>query len=454
LSAQWRAIGICAAPFLFLSANLVAAPDAAVLKRFMAIDENRASHALQHGGKLIRKTTRFTILFCPPEVGTTSGFEEDIPVHGTDVGANDQIQASRLQSLDFTGRGRKIVVLDTGYNYNHPELRSSYLGGYDFSNYDNDPMDDHGHGSHVAGLITADGISGNARGVAPETGIIAGKVLDSSNNGFLSDVIDAIYWAVDGPDRRNGTADDFHPDGISISIGTKAPYVYRDGNCDTVSPALTTAEKYAVDHGVPVVIGAGNNGNSGVSLPGCVSYAITVGAVGSDDAIASFSGRGDAVDIVAPGVLLYSAHVGMNYALLSGTSQATPIVAGVIALMKEAYPNASVEEVEAALFSTAVPVGASGKDTTYGWGRVDAYQALYAIFTPDRPDPPAFLSIKRATNNLILSWPKYLLGYSLESASAIVNSMNWQPVTNTNVDPNVATVPITTGEQFFRLRKP
>src|SRR5439155_19973916 len=93
-----------------------------------------------------------------------------------DTDANTQVGATRVQTLGFTGRGRTIVVLDSGYNYNHPELSSSYLGGRDFVNHDDNPLDDNGHGSHVAGIITGDGIDPRARGIEPDTGIEAGKV--------------------------------------------------------------------------------------------------------------------------------------------------------------------------------------------------------------------------------------------------------------------------------------
>ena len=92
-------------------------------------------------------------------------------------------------------------------------------------NNDNDPRDDNGHGTHVAGIITADGsASARSKGVAPAAGVIVGKVLDAQGGGFFSDVTDAIYWAVDGPDRNFGTPDDFGADAINLSLGTSRPY--------------------------------------------------------------------------------------------------------------------------------------------------------------------------------------------------------------------------------------
>jgi subtilisin family serine protease len=241
---------------------------------------------------------------CAQKDADALGLAEDIRVSAFDSAANNQIGATAVHTGGNTGVGRKIVVLDTGYNYMHPELSSSYLGGKDFVNNDNDPMDDQGHGSHVAGIITADGINASAKGVAPDAGIIAGKVLDALGSGFFSDIIAGIYWAVNGPDGIATTTDDFNADAINLSLGTGSPYLYK-GFCDSVMPELTTAIKYAKDRGVTVVVAAGNI-SRGVSIPGCISHSTTVGAVDNLDKIAKFSGRGSAVDIVAPGVKIFS----------------------------------------------------------------------------------------------------------------------------------------------------
>ena len=125
-----------------------------------------------------------------------------------------------------------------------------------------------------------------------------------------------------------------------------------------------------------MVIAAGNDGNSGVSIPGCISYSTTIGAVDSRDKVASFSGRGNAVDISAPGVNIYSSWLGSSYFTASGTSMATPMVTGTVALIKAAHPAYTVSQVQDALFKTAKDLGKSGKDTSYGWGRVDASGAV------------------------------------------------------------------------------
>ncbi len=343
--------------------------------RVVAHTDKEIFAALENGCTKVRETKALTALECDKDVASLLNLQEDIRVFALDSNANKQIKADLVQASGNTGSGRKIVVLDTGYNYNHPELSSSYLGGKDFVNNDNDPADDNGHGSHVAGIITADGVNSTAKGVAPDAGILSGKVLGASGGGYFSDVVAAIYWAVDGPDGVYGTADDFNADAISMSLGTSKPYVYR-GFCDNVLPDLTNAIKYARNRSVIVVVAAGNSGSAGVSIPGCISYSTTVGAVDGADNIAKFSGRGSAVDIVAPGVNIFSAWLGISYATASGTSMSTPSISGVVALIKTAHASYSVAQIENALFTTAKDLGAAGKDSNYGWGRVDASKAV------------------------------------------------------------------------------
>jgi len=350
-------------------------------KRVIAHTEKEVSKAVALGCEVVREAKTLKALSCPQGVAESLSLAEDVRVFALDdervgvlrgfqpsvtsISANQQIGADIVQASGNTGGGRKIVVLDTGYNYNHPELSSSYLGGKDFVNDDNDPMDDNGHGSHVSGIITADGIDPKAKGVAPDAGIIAGKVLDKNGSGYFSDVVAGIYWAVD----------DFDADAINMSLGTGRPYVYK-GFCNSVLPDLTNAVKYAVDKNVTVVVAAGNSSGAGVSIPGCISYSTTVGAVDSKDKVASFSSKGNALDITAPGVSIYSTILGSSYATWSGTSMATPMVSGVVALMKYAHSTYTQSQVENKLFSTAKDLGTKGKDTSYGWGRVRANLAV------------------------------------------------------------------------------
>lgn len=344
------------------------------MRRVLARSASEVAQAQAHGCRLARQVNDLYAFVCAEKDADLLGLLEDIRVFALDTGANSQIGATAVQVAGNTGSGRKVVILDTGYNYGHPELSSSYLGGKDFVNNDDDPMDDEGHGSHVAGIITADGVTSQAKGVAPDAGVIAGKVLDASGSGFFSDIIAGVYWAVDGADGIASTSDDFNADAINMSLGTGNPYLYK-GFCDNVMPELTAAIKYAKDHGVIVVVAAGNT-SRGVSIPGCISYSTTVGAVDGADKIAKFSGKGSAVDLTAPGVNIFSSVLGSGYATWSGTSMATPMVAGVVALVKSAHSGYTPAQVEQAMFSTAKDLGSAGKDNTFGWGRVNALGAV------------------------------------------------------------------------------
>src|SRR5205823_3275138 len=240
----------------------------------------------------------------------------------------------------------------------------------------------------------------------------------------------AIYWAVDGPDGIYGDSDDFRPDAINISIGTGGTDMYPSGFCDTTFPPLTYAIKYAVDHGIAVVVAAGNNASGGVSFPGCVSYAITVGAINHSNVLASFSGIGPAVGLVAPGVGLYSAYLGSNYKVKDGTSQATPVVTGTIALLKEAFPKASFGDIQNALLNTATDLGVAGKDNRFGWGCIDARMALGALTTNQ---VNVALTMTRSNGQVLLSWPT-LPGFVLQAtASCNPGPNDWRTLTNSVV---------------------
>jgi len=358
------------AMLVFSSTAVVAKKDG---KRVIAHSEEEIAAALAEGCTVVKEGKHVTALSCPDGAGTT--LAEDIRLYKTDAAANTQIKANLVHASGNTGAGRKIAVLDTGYNYNHPELASSYLGGKDFVNDDADPLDDEGHGSHVAGIITADGIDPNAKGVAPAAGVLSGKVLDSAGSGYFSDTVEAIYWVVDGADGVPASGDEAGVDAISLSLGSSAPYLYKT-TCDTVYPEMTAAINYARSKGILVVVAAGNSGNAGVSLPGCISGSTTVGAVDDLDRIASFSGRGSAVDVTAPGVTVWSSVLGSSYASYSGTSMATPATSGVVALVKAAHPAFSVTQTENALTKTAKDLGKKGKDTSFGWGRIEAQAAV------------------------------------------------------------------------------
>lgn len=265
------------------------------------------------------------------------------------------------------GRGIRVAVLDTGIDYTHPDLGgglgSSFkvIGGYDFIHGNANPMDDHGHGTHVAGIIAA---NGTAKGVAPGASLLAYKVLDASGSGPISVILAGIDRAVD-PDQNPATND--APQVISMSLG---------GPGDANDP-LSQAVDAAVNAGVVCVVAAGNSGSgySTLGSPGCAQKALTVGATDNLDVIAWFSSRGPSQpglaikpDVTAPGVGILSTKPGGGYQALSGTSMATPHVSGAVALLLQLHPTWTPEVVKGVLAEKAKDLGLDA--FTQGSGRI------------------------------------------------------------------------------------
>ena len=277
----------------------------------------------------------------------------------TQVGADQVWIRTDPYGRLVTGFGVVVAIIDTGVDYTHPDLGGALgptykvIGGYDFYNDDTDPMDDNGHGTHVAGVIAANGVM---KGVAPGASILAYKVLGYDGSGPMSSVIAAIELATD-PNSDGNTVD--HADVISMSLG---------GPGDPDDP-VCVAIRNAVAAGVVVVVAAGNDGPSlgTVASPGVSPDAVTVGAIDSSGVLASFSSRGMIPElsikpeISAPGVSVMSTvpYSGTThssptgYASLSGTSMATPHVSGGAALMLQMHPDWTPDMVKSALVSGA-----------------------------------------------------------------------------------------------------
>jgi subtilisin family serine protease len=263
-----------------------------------------------------------------------------------------------------------VGILDTGIDYNHPALGGGFgpgykvIGGYDIVNNDNDPMDDHFHGTYVAGIVAADGDS--IQGVAPHALLMAFKVLTAGGWGYWDWIIEGIEMAVD-PDGDPYTDDGV--DVINLSLGTANGYP---------NDPLSTAVDNAVEIGVVCVVAAGNEGSYySIHSPGTAKKAITVGATDKLDHIANFSSRGPnsvtygiKPDIVAPGVNILSCKLGGGFEEHSGTSASAPHAAGVAALLLDLHPEWTPSMIKSAILSQGVDIG---EDVfTQGAGRVDA----------------------------------------------------------------------------------
>lgn len=272
----------------------------------------------------------------------------------------------------FTGKGVTVAVIDTGVN-EHPDLAGRLIDGKNYIDATKPPRDDHYHGTHCAGTVAGDGKMGTKTGVAPEAQIYAVKVLAANGSGQWSNLWNGIEECI-------GKAKV-----LSMSLGGNAS--------DDIKKRLEVACKNAIAAGLIPVIAAGNSGPNAktVGSPGDVLDVITVGATNVSDVIASFSSRGPVVwagqeytkpDISAPGVNVTSCHnTNSGYHSLSGTSMATPHVAGLVALMVQAKTNLDTVQAKKVLEQTATDLGVAGKDNIYGAGRVNADRAVEAVQT-------------------------------------------------------------------------
>lgn len=278
-----------------------------------------------------------------------------------------QIGAPSAWEAGFDGTGVRVAVLDTGVDADHPDLDGKVVAEANFS--DAPTADDiDGHGTHVASTIAGSGAAsdGQNRGVAPGAEILNGKVLDDFGGGSDSSVLAGMEWAV-----AQGA------DVINMSLGA--------GPTDGTDPLSMAVNELTESSGALFVIAAGNSGPVSVSTPGTADLALTVGAVDDGDQLADFSSTGPRSgdyaikpEITAPGVDIDAAEAGgSGYVELSGTSMATPHIAGAAAILAQANPEWAAGELKAALVSSARP---NPDLTVYqqGGGRVDIMAALSA----------------------------------------------------------------------------
>ena len=271
----------------------------------------------------------------------------------------DRIDAEKVWATS-TADTVKVAIIDTGIDRTHPDLINNLKGGFSAVGYTTSYNDDNGHGTHVAGIVGAVDNTIGVIGVGPKIDLYAVKVLDRQGSGYLSDVIEGIDWAI----ANNMQV-------INMSLGTTANV-----------PSFWEAIQRAESAGITQVAAAGNNGGS-VIYPAAYLEVIAVSATDSYDNVPSWSSRGPEVDLSAPGVSIYSTYKGGKYKTLSGTSMASPHVAGAAALIIDKKTCdydlngiCSPAEVQQKLEATAEDLGITGKDNLYGSGLVDAEKAL------------------------------------------------------------------------------
>jgi len=257
-------------------------------------------------------------------VASYSGFHEDLWSPSVD-GENITIvlESDQLVS-DYGFFIDKIINGTANMNYDWSNC-SKVISGWDFVNSDPDPMDDNGHGTHVSGIVVA---NGGIKGVAPDAKIISMKTLDGGGNGYLSDSTKAMEWCIN-------RSSDFNISVISMSLGSGTLF---SSYCDDLDLMTTAAINSAVNNNISVVIATGNNGTTfftNISFPACIANATRIGASDKADNFAGYANRGNFTILLAPGTNINSASMIGGYMLDSGTSMATPHVAGAIAILQQ-----------------------------------------------------------------------------------------------------------------------
>jgi subtilisin family serine protease len=286
-------------------------------------------------------------------------------------------QIQTPQAWNFTVGLSNIVVavLDSGVNAAHPDLATRILPGYDFVFNDPDPADDFGHGTAVCGTIVAAGNNdAGVAGVAFGCRVLPVKVMDAAGVAYYSAIAQGIHYAVDAGARI-----------INLSIAGSSP-----------SSTLQDAIDYAWDHNVVVVAAAGNNADNVPQYPAACEHVIAVSATEPGDTLASFSSFGNDIALSAPGDTIWTTQrdPANPYGAWRGTSFASPIVAGVAALVLSANPLLSSTQIVSVLEQSADDAGAPGWDALFGYGRVNAASAVGLAMTlpgalPPQPPPPA-----------------------------------------------------------------
>jgi len=302
--------------------------------------------------------------------------------------ATATIKVDMPQDRGYFGEGVTVAVIDTGIaphsDLTRPENR--IVGFKDFVNDKTSPYDDNGHGTHVTGIIAGNGYSSNGKyaGVAPKANILGVKALDETGSGNTSDIISAISWIIE-------TKDQYKTNVVNLSLGSPA-------NNPCSSDPLCRAVNEAVRAGLTVVVAAGNSGPSAKTIlsPGISPSVITVGAVDDkrtpnpgDDTVASFSSRGPTEeglikpDVVAPGVNIMSLSNKKldGYTSLSGSSMATPLVSGSLALLFDKYEKLSPKEAKTKILQSTIDLNEKKEDQ--GAGMIN----LEKIFKVDPKEP-------------------------------------------------------------------
>jgi subtilisin family serine protease len=291
------------------------------------------------------------------EISNTRNTKDSIQYGVKMIGAESQWKETK-------GKNIKVAVVDTGIDFNHPDLIERVKGGVDFTTSNpNDYMDRNGHGTHCAGVIAATINDSGVVGVAPEAELYAVKILSDEGKGQLDWLISSIDWCIDNKINI-----------MSMSLG-----VNEDND------RMFSAIKKAYNAGIIMVCAAGNDSQgesvNTVDYPAKYKETISVAAIDLGQKIGNFSSRGNEIEVSAAGVEVFSTYPNNKYAKLSGTSMATPHIAGSVALIQSKALNRygrflTTEEVRLILQMNSKDLGIKGKDSSFGYGAFSFDQNL------------------------------------------------------------------------------
>jgi subtilisin family serine protease len=322
----------------------------------------------------------------------------DMPIQALDSESAALIQADRVwNDLGLTGAGVNVAVIDTGVDRTHPDLADHIVAQHCFSkgscppsgaDEGEDAQDENGHGTHVAGIITSRGTA-SPRGIAPDAGLVAVRVMDKNASGWNSDMIAGIDWVVANQAQFNIKA-------LNLSLGA-GQYADACDAQDANTMLQAAALEAARQAGIVTFAASGNEGlTNEMVAPACISSVVSVGAVydanlgattwppcsdanATTDQVACFSNSSSTLDLLAPGAVIVSTMMGGGQVSKSGTSMASPHATAAAALMLQAYPSLTPAEIETTLERTGIPI------TDYRTGRttprIDALAAVTRVIS-------------------------------------------------------------------------
>jgi len=303
------------------------------------------------------------------------------------IGGNKTWKLTK-NNVNITGTGQTVCIIDTGvnytdsalggcYGYNNVSSKCTVIGGYNFIDNTDNPMDDNGHGTHVSGIVASS--DSKYKGISPNAKIIMIKAMNSTGGGSNIDIIAGINWCINNASKFNISV-------ISMSLGDNSTHNSYCDN-DTSSDGFYGPIETAISKNISVVVAAGNcntpgqkNCTIGVSAPACVPNVIIAGAVDSLDNI--YFMRGALPELMAPGINIISTLINGTFGAMSGTSMSTPYIAGAVALIKQ-YLELSgqskiPQEIESVLNDTGKRLDDTA-DSGYNFSRINVYNAMLSL---------------------------------------------------------------------------